>query len=61
MTNPFITKELTKKISKYINKLAGLVKFERQRLTFKMEQVYLWSIFRFYYLPLYICEILDKQ
>lgn len=49
------------KVHKYVMKLWGFAKYNRTRLTFRAEQIYIWSVFRFYYLPLYACDIINKE
>jgi hypothetical protein len=56
-----VKETLMTKIRKHINKLLGFAKNYKTRLTFRAEQIYVWSVFRFYHLPLYACEILSRE
>lgn len=52
---------VTKFLEKKMAKLAGGVQMNRHRLSYRLEQIYLWSVFRFYVFPLTITGVLEMS
>ena len=61
MHDPAVKTQLLAKLQKYTLRLLAFAKHAKTRLTFRAEQIYIWSVFRFYYLPIYACDIINKE